>query len=111
MATAKKTEWLVIIPDKEGVHEKRLEVRPKHFEGIKSFEESGKFKMGGAVLNEVPKDNNPQNFSFYGSTIIVVADTKEEVLDIIKKDVYTESGVWDFEKIQIWPVLLAFRNP
>jgi len=50
MATAKKTEWLVIIPDKEGVHEKRLEVRPKHFEGIKSFEESGKFKMGGEFL-------------------------------------------------------------
>lgn len=45
-----KFEFLVVIPDKPGMQAKRLEVRPKHFEGITSHIENGTMKMGGKCL-------------------------------------------------------------
>ncbi|KFG81358.1 hypothetical protein MANI_016336 [Metarhizium anisopliae] len=87
-------EFLVILPDKPGVKEKRLEVRPP-----------------GALLNEVPADDNAANFDFFGSTVVCKGESKEAVLEQLKKDVYATSGVWDVEKIQIYPFICAFRNP
>lgn len=108
---AGKYEFLVIVPDKPGMQAKRLEVRPKHFEGLKPFVDLGAYKMGGAILNEVPEGDDATKFSFAGSTLVCVAESKEAVQDILRKDIYTESGVWDTEKAQIWPVKLAFRYP
>jgi uncharacterized protein len=31
------------------------------------------------------------------------AETKEEVLEKLKKDIYSESEVWDWSKVQIYP--------
>lgn len=45
-----------------------------------------------------------------GSTLLVYAETKEEVLEIIKKDIYNTSGVWDLSKMQIWPFKSAVRS-
>lgn len=42
--------WIVIVPDKAGMLEKRLEVRGQHFEGMKQHEASGLIKMGGESL-------------------------------------------------------------
>lgn len=42
-----KFEFLVVVPDKPGMQAKRLEVRPKHFEGLTKHIESGAMKMGG----------------------------------------------------------------
>ena len=30
---------------------------------------------------------------------MAVADSKEEVMELIKKDIYYTSGVWDLEKV------------
>ena len=66
-STTGKYEWVVIIPDHEGVLDKRMEVRPyvidshtyteamligsrKHFEGLKSGVDSGFWRMGGKFL-------------------------------------------------------------
>ncbi|RYP30654.1 hypothetical protein DL767_006154 [Monosporascus sp. MG133] len=107
-----KYEWLVVVPDKPGQQQKRLEVRSQHFEGLKNYIESGKFKTGGAVLNSKPEsDDDPTKFDFYGSTVVVVAESREEVVGILKGDIYAKSGVWDVEKAQIWPVKIAFRDP
>jgi uncharacterized protein len=48
--------------------------------------------------------------SMLGSTLIAVAETKEEVLDKIRSDVYAKEGVWDVEKVQIWPFRSAIRS-
>ncbi|EMR67833.1 hypothetical protein MGN70_007625 [Eutypa lata] len=107
-----KYEWLVIVPDKPGQQQKRLEVRPQHFAGLKNYIESGQFKSGGALLNSKPEDeNDPTKFDFYGSTITIVAASREEVISILSNDIYTTSGVWDVEKAQIWPAKIAFRDP
>ncbi|OAA39413.1 Dimeric alpha-beta barrel [Metarhizium rileyi] len=107
----KVREFLVILPDKPGVRQKRLEVRPTHFQNMKPHVESGNWKMGGALLNEVPADDTAANFDFFGSTVVCKGVSKEAVLEELKKDIYATSGVWDVDKIQIYPFICAFRNP
>ncbi|KAI1819089.1 hypothetical protein F4861DRAFT_544274 [Xylaria intraflava] len=108
---AGKVEWLLIIPDKPGMQEKRLEVRAQHLAGVKSLSESGWAKTGGGILNEKPEGDDPTKYSFYGSAVVVVAESKEEILERLRGDIYATSGVWDLDKIQIWPAKFAFRNP
>ncbi|GAO18889.1 hypothetical protein UVI_02046050 [Ustilaginoidea virens] len=75
MASAPSTrEFLVIIPDKPGATAKRLQVRP------------------------FPEGDDPATFDFMGSTVVFRAETKEQVLELLKQDVYSASGVWDIEK-------------
>ncbi|KAK2596701.1 hypothetical protein QQS21_006216 [Conoideocrella luteorostrata] len=101
MASAPKTrEFLVIVPDKPGVKDKRLEVRPTHFKNMTPHVDSGDWKMGGALLNTVPADDNPANFDFMGSTLVCRGESKEQILEQLKKDVYVTSGVWDIEKVR-----------
>ncbi|KAG6359352.1 hypothetical protein INS49_012873 [Diaporthe citri] len=110
-STPRTYEWLVVVPDKPGALAKRLEVRPQHFEGLTKLKESGAFKMGGAVLEEMPPDDEVSSMKFSGSTLMVVAESKQAVIDLIKDDIYVKSGVWDLEKAQIWPAKIAFRFP
>lgn len=56
--------------------------------------------MGGAVLDSVPVGDDPTKWEFGGSTLIAVAESKDEILDILRRDVYTTSGVWDVEKVR-----------
>ena len=44
---------------------------------------------------------------FKGSIMLAQCDTKEEVLKVVEEDIYTKSGVWDLEKMQIYPVRTA----
>lgn len=45
-----------------------------------------------------------QTPSFKGSMLMVVAESKEEVMELIRKDIYSTSGVWDLENCQVIPV-------
>ncbi|KAJ8059847.1 hypothetical protein OCU04_011477 [Sclerotinia nivalis] len=105
---AEKFEWLVVLPDNEGALERRVSVRPKHFEGLKTGLESGFWKMGGAFLSEPPNGDSP--LKFQGSCMIALASSKEEIIEVLKKDIYAENDVWDFSKIQIYPFKCAFRK-
>ncbi|CAG8982391.1 hypothetical protein HYALB_00007513 [Hymenoscyphus albidus] len=93
---AGKFEWLVILPDHEGLLEKRMEVRPTHFAGLKAGVESGFWKMGGAFLEDFPKEG--EGLKMKGSAMIAIASSKEEVLEVLKNDIYAKSGVWNFDK-------------
>ncbi|KAK3352003.1 hypothetical protein B0H65DRAFT_142492 [Neurospora tetraspora] len=110
-AAGKKIEWLVVVPDFEGVGEKRLEVRPDHFAGLGKNIENGVLQMGGAVLSEPPTSDDPKTFKFAGSTIVLLAESREEVIQILKEDVYAQKGVWDVDNAQMWPFKCAFRFP
>ncbi|KPM34943.1 hypothetical protein AK830_g11625 [Neonectria ditissima] len=131
MATASVTkpegkyEFLVVVPDKPNVREQRLKVRqyasppvPQamlkcpvhspncslHFENMVPFMEGGSWKMGGALLNSVPKDDDPANLDFMGSTLVCVAESVEQVREQLSRDIYATSGVWDMEKVSTIPV-------
>ncbi|RDI82374.1 hypothetical protein Vi05172_g7724 [Venturia inaequalis] len=100
--SGKKIEWLVILPDREGVIERRMEVRPSHLANVQQDADSGFWLLGGAYFSDVPKagENPPP---IIGSAMLAHAETKEEVLEKLKRDVYSESGVWDWEKVRIYP--------
>ncbi|KAF2100662.1 hypothetical protein NA57DRAFT_74262 [Rhizodiscina lignyota] len=108
MASAKQ-EWLVIFPDHEGALKKRLEVRPKHIEAIVADGGKGFWLMGGALL-ERPLDGTEAPPPSVGSAMLCAANSKEEVLDRLKADLYTTAGVWDWNKIQIYPFKCAVRT-
>ncbi|KAK0652966.1 hypothetical protein B0T16DRAFT_407134 [Cercophora newfieldiana] len=107
----RKFEWLVVVPDFPGTLAKRLEVRPAHFAGLKEKIDSGTFVMGGAVLEDVPVDDEVSSLKFSGSTVVMVASSKEEILETLRADPYTKNGVWDVDNAQMWPFKCAFRIP
>ncbi|KAK1756837.1 hypothetical protein QBC47DRAFT_377782 [Echria macrotheca] len=96
-STGRKYEWLVVVPDFPGTLAKRLEVRPTHFAGLKPRLDSGQFQMGGSILDEVPQDDEPTSLKMNGSSLVVVAESKAEILDILRDDIYAKSGVWDVD--------------
>ncbi|KAI9042561.1 uncharacterized protein KD926_005416 [Aspergillus affinis] len=100
-------EFLCIIPDKPGTLAKRLEVRPQHLEGIKPLVEAGQAVLGGAMFDSHPTEG--QTPSFKGSAIMYLAESKEAAIELMKKDIYTVSGVWDVENAQIIPFKSAVR--
>lgn len=59
--------------------------------------ESGLIVLGGAMLEEPIKEGVPPKMK--GSVLMCVADTEEEVLERVKKDVYYTNGVWDKENV------------
>lgn len=58
----------------------------------------------GAVLSEPPTSDDPKTFKFAGSTIVLVAESREEVIKILKDDVYAQKGVWDVDNVSFIPL-------
>lgn len=53
--------------------------------------------MGGATLDEpITEGKGPK---INGSVMLALAESKEEVLAELKKDVYAKEGVWDESKV------------
>ncbi|OXV11372.1 hypothetical protein Egran_00867 [Elaphomyces granulatus] len=102
-----KNEFLCIIPDKPGTLAKRLEVRPSHLNGAKPFVDSGIIIFGGAMLESHPAAGETPVFK--GSALLVVGETSEDIKELLRKDVYTTSGVWDLDNVQIIPFKTALR--
>jgi uncharacterized protein len=51
------------------------------------------------MLEEVPKEG--EGLKIVGSAMIAHAASKEEVLEVIKKDIYFKSNVWDMDKVRL----------
>ena len=60
------------------------------------------------MLDEQPEGGKTPNMN--GSALVAVAESREEALRFVKEDVYTTQGVWDVEKVQIYPVCLETLN-
>lgn len=75
----------------------------------KPLETAANVEFPGALLTEVPKDDDPSSLRFAGSTLVCMAESKEEIIEMLKKDIYGESGVWDIEKVCA-PTLTAIRG-
>ncbi|QLQ78397.1 hypothetical protein HG537_0A06440 [Torulaspora globosa] len=97
-------EWCVIVYDKAD----RSKARPAHLAGIPPLVEQGKLVCAGAIYNE-PKAPGEER-TFAGSHLQVVADTKEEALEIVKNDVFAKEGVWDLDNIIIYQFGCAVRK-
>lgn len=42
-----------------------------------------------------------------GSVMLATAESREEVLEELKRDVYFKEGVWDRDRVEIMPVSLS----
>lgn len=58
--------------------------------------------MGGAYFSDGAY--SLQNNEFLGSVVITRAKTKEEALQTLQADVYARNSIWDWDKVQIYPV-------
>lgn len=83
-------------------------MRAQHLADIPAGVASGKVTTAGAIFNEIPQEGARPNFA--GSVLTIVADTKEEVIEVLKGDVYAKQGVWDLNNVLIYPVGLAYRK-
>ncbi|KAI8633155.1 hypothetical protein F5Y19DRAFT_490353 [Xylariaceae sp. FL1651] len=101
-------EWLVIAPDEPGAIDRRLKARPKHLEDIKPDVDSGFLVFGGPYSSSMSDEGAPPSMA--GSVIVMVAKSKEEVVDRLKKDLYTTERVWNWEKLQIYPFKSTIRK-
>jgi uncharacterized protein YciI len=77
--------------------ERRMSVRPFHFEGAKKLKENGHFILGGAIL-----DNDGK---MIGSTMIMQFEDKTQLQSWIDSEPYIQEKVW--EKIDIQPFRVA----
>lgn len=55
----------------------------------------------GAIFNSVPEGTDPTKFDFAGSALVAVAETKEQVIEQLKEDIYYKEGVWDVDNVSI----------
>lgn len=97
-------EWCVIAFDKAD----RSKARPAHLAGLKPLVDQGRLVCAGAIYNE-PKAPGEER-TFAGSHMQVVADTKEEALEIIKADTFAKEGVWDLDNLIIYQLGCAVRK-
>jgi len=56
----------------------------------------------GAILSEPLVD--PTAPKIEGSVMLASAETREEVVEQLRRDTYFTSGVWDWENVVIYPV-------
>ena len=99
-------EWLVILPDNKGALETRLEQHPPHYEAAKRDAESGFFKLAGKLHEGPMEEGEPHRIA--GSFLVVLAKTKEEVVQRMKDDLFYKHNVWNWDKMQIYPCKSTF---
>ncbi|KAI9701609.1 MAG: hypothetical protein M1836_001665 [Candelina mexicana] len=103
VAASAKHEWIIILPDHEGVLEQRMRVRQDHFKKLEPRREQGFWKLGGALLETVPKEG--ESLKIKGSVMLALAESEEEVLVALKDDPYYRSNIWDWEKVSFHSLL------
>lgn len=81
----------------ENALERRMSVRPFHFEGVKKLKENGNFIIGGAILNDEGK--------MIGSTMILQFEEPTQLQAWIDNEPYIHQGVWD--KFEVKPFRVA----
>ncbi|KAF7506204.1 hypothetical protein GJ744_012184 [Endocarpon pusillum] len=115
-----KKEWLVHLPDHTdpSTLAKRVSVRGDHLSGIGPALASGRLLFGGATLSAHPEAEEggggaasaPPPPPMTGSVMLVTAESEEEVREFVRADVYARSGVWDVQKMTVWPFRTAVRR-
>jgi hypothetical protein len=80
-----------------GALQRRMNVRPSHFDGAKYLKENGSFILGGAILNEEGK--------MIGSVMILQFETEEALEQWKQNEPYITQKIW--EKFEIKPFKVA----
>ncbi|MGA0559639.1 YciI family protein [Larkinella sp. VNQ87] len=77
----------------EQAMDRRMAVRPAHFDGARRLKANGNFVLGGALLDPDGK--------MIGSLMVVDFDSEEQLNDWLQADPYVTGKVW--ERIDVKP--------
>ncbi|KAF8558003.1 hypothetical protein OG21DRAFT_81701 [Imleria badia] len=114
MATSQDLiKFVVWAPDygDAGAQERRFAVRPRHLENAHRLTKEGVIRVGAGVLTSDSVNAAPADRKFFGSCLIIEAESSETARKLIESDIYYTAGVWDKEKLQILPIMLASPLP
>lgn len=95
-------EWCVVVMDKPDAD--RAKYGSEHIVGIKPLINSGIFLSGGQIKDE----NNPPKA--VGSHLQIRADTKQDVIDLLRKDPFSENGVWNVDEAIVYRLDCVYRE-
>ncbi|EAU91563.2 hypothetical protein CC1G_02052 [Coprinopsis cinerea okayama7 len=95
--------YVVWAPDCKdpGALERRYSVREQHLAGVAPY--LNKSILIGGMFAEPGSEHETGRRKAVGSLLIVKAETREKVEEMIKSDIYYTSGTWDPEKLVILP--------
>ena len=81
-------QYLIIAQDGDAPNalEKRMEVRPRHFEFARKMKAEGKLIFGGAQLSDEGK--------MKGSAAVLEFESENELQEYLKSEPYIFEGVW-----------------
>ena len=94
--------FVVSCTDQEGTVEKRLAIRPQHLARLQKLNDEGRLIVAGAM----PKDPSNPQAGFYGSTIIVDFDSREDLDTWLEAEPFLKEGV--YAQIDVKPFNKAF---
>lgn len=77
--------------------DRRMKVRPAHFEGAARLKASGNFILGGAMLDD--------NGRMIGSTMVLQFESRDQLQQWLDEEPYVTGGVW--ENVEIHPFRVA----
>ncbi|KAH9833476.1 uncharacterized protein C8Q71DRAFT_725699 [Rhodofomes roseus] len=98
--------WAPDMTDPEAFS-RRMAVRESHLVNAKSLFANGVLKFGGGLLSPESIASPTAEKKLVGSMMVFEADSVEAVRKVIESDLYYQNGVWDKEKLQIFPWLQA----
>ena len=90
-------QFLIKAYDGEGMLEKRMEVRPRHLEGMKAL--GKQIICAGGLLDEKGK--------MKGSALVMEFPDRVAVDEYLKNEPYVAEGVWDRIEVEIMNVVLV----
>lgn len=91
-------QFVVKAYDGEGMLDKRMEVRPRHLEGMDKMREH--IICAGGLLDD--------NGKMIGSLLVMQFDNREELEDYLSHEPYIQEKVW--EKIEIDRINVVLAN-
>ena len=91
-------QFIIKAYDGKGMLDKRMEVRPRHLEGMKKL--SDHIICAGGLLDDKGK--------MKGSALIMDFESRKELDDYIANEPYVMEQVW--EKIEIGPINVVIAN-
>ncbi|MCR5743524.1 MAG: YciI family protein [Lachnospiraceae bacterium] len=94
-------QFIVKAYDGEGMLEKRMEVRPRHLEGMNKLREH--IVVAGGLLDEAGK--------MKGSMLVMDFDSRSELDDYIANEPYVLENVWQKIEVEVINVVLAKGEP
>ena len=90
-------QFLIKAYDGEGMLEKRMEVRPRHLEGMKAL--GKQIICAGGLLDDEGK--------MKGSALVMEFENRAALDDYLKNEPYVVEGVWKKVEVEMMNVVLV----